>query len=86
MLHDHGRRTAWGYGLTLHVCDLLPKSRGSLTLASPDPSTPPRIKANYLSHPDDLPVLLSALKIGRRVYFRTSQVAQMFSEEGAPAA
>lgn len=26
------------------------------------------------------------LKIGRRVYFRTSQVAQMFSEEGAPAA
>ena len=26
------------------------------------------------------------LKIGRRVYFRTSQVAQMFSEEGSPAA
>ncbi len=26
------------------------------------------------------------LKIGRRVYFRTSQVAQMFSEEGASAA
>ncbi len=67
LLHDHGRRTAWGYGLTLHICDLLPKSRGNLTLASPDPQMSPRIKANYLSHPDDLPVLLNALKIGRRV-------------------
>jgi hypothetical protein len=28
----------------------------------------------------------SRLKIGRRVYFRTSQVAQMFSEEGMPSA
>ena len=26
------------------------------------------------------------LKIGRRVYFRTSQVARMFGDEGAPAA
>ncbi|TAG21031.1 MAG: GMC family oxidoreductase [Rhodobacterales bacterium] len=67
LLHDHGRRTAWGYGLTLHVCDLLPKSRGELTLTSPDPAAPPRIRANYLTHPEDLPVLLNALKIGRRV-------------------
>lgn len=67
LLHDHGRRTAWGYGLTLHVCDLLPKSRGSLTLASPDPAAHPLIRAEYLSHPDDLPVLLNALRIARRV-------------------
>ena len=66
-IHDHGRRTAWGYGLTLHVCDLLPKSRGQITLASPDPNAPPRIAANYLSHPDDLPVLLDGLKLARRV-------------------
>ncbi len=67
LLHDHGRRTAWGYGLTLHVCDLLPKSRGWLTLSSPDPQAPPHIRANYLSHPDDLPVLVAGLKIGRQV-------------------
>ena len=66
-LHDHGRRTSWGYGLTLHVCDLLPKSRGSIGLASPDPMAPPRIRANYLSHPDDLPVLLQGLRIARRL-------------------
>ena len=62
-LHDHGRRLSLGYGLTLHVCDLLPKSRGRISLASPDPMAPPRIAANYLSHPDDLPVLLNGLKI-----------------------
>jgi choline dehydrogenase-like flavoprotein len=66
-LHDHGRKLSWGYGLTLHVCDLLPKSRGRISLASPDPKAPPRIKANYLSHPDDLPTLLRALKIARRI-------------------
>jgi choline dehydrogenase len=66
-IHDHGRRTAWGYGLTLHVCDLLPKSRGQITLASPDSAAPPRIAANYLSHPDDLPTLLAGFKLARRI-------------------
>ena len=66
-LHDHGRRLSLGYGLTLHVCDLLPKSRGRISLSSPDPLAPPRIEANYLSHPDDLPVLLNGLKIARRI-------------------
>lgn len=66
-LHDHGRRLSLGYGLTLHVCDLLPKSRGRVSLASLDPMAPPRIAANYLSHPDDLPTLLSGLKIARHL-------------------
>jgi choline dehydrogenase-like flavoprotein len=66
-LHDHGRRPSWGYGLTLHVCDLLPQSRGRISLASPDPAQPPRIAPNYLSHPDDLPVLLSGLRLARRL-------------------
>lgn len=66
-LHDHGRRLSIGYGLTLHVCDLLPKSRGRISLASPEPLAQPRIQANYLSHPDDLPTLLQAFKIARRI-------------------
>ena len=66
-LHDHGRRLSLGYGLTLHVCDLQPKSRGRISLASPDPMAAPRIEANYLSHPDDLPTLLYGLKIARRI-------------------
>jgi len=67
LLRDHGRKTSWGYGVTLHVCDLLPKSKGRISLASSDPVAPPRIEANYLSHPDDIGVLLSGLKIARRV-------------------
>ena len=66
-LHDHGRRLSLGYGLTLHVCDLLPKSRGRISLSSPDPMAAPRIMANYLSHPDDLPVLMNGLKLARRI-------------------
>jgi len=66
-LHDHGRRLSLGYGLTLHVCDLLPKSRGRISLASPDPMAAPRIDANYLGHSDDLPVLLAGLKLARAI-------------------
>jgi choline dehydrogenase len=66
-LHDHGRRLSLGYGLTLHVCDLLPKSRGRISLRSPDPMAAPGIAANYLDHPDDLPTLRQGLKIARAI-------------------
>jgi choline dehydrogenase-like flavoprotein len=82
-LHDHGRRTAWGYGLTLHVCDLLPKSRGRITLASPDPTAPPRIDPAYLSHPDDLPVLLNGLKQARAIT-RAPALARHIARETLP--
>lgn len=68
LMRDHGRKTSWGYGTTLHVCDLLPKSRGRISLAGKDASMPPRIEANYLSHPDDIGVLLDGLKLARRVF------------------
>jgi choline dehydrogenase len=66
-LHDHGRRLSLGYGLTLHVCDLLPKSRGRISLRSPDPMAAPGIAANYLGHPDDLATLRQGLKIARSI-------------------
>ncbi len=66
-LRDHGRRIFWGYGITLHICDLLPKSRGRITLSSADPTAPALIHANYLDHPDDVKMLLKGLKIAREV-------------------
>lgn len=66
-LRDHGRTLTFGYGFTLHVCDLLPKSRGHIALASRDPVTAPLIFANYLAHPDDLDTMLKGLKLGRRI-------------------
>lgn len=82
-LHDHGRRLSLGYGLTLHVCDLLPKSRGRISLASPDPLAAPRIEANYLSHPEDLPVLLNGLKLARAIT-RAPALARHIARESLP--
>lgn len=59
--------TLVGHGYALHVCNLRPKSRGSITLRSSDPTQPPRIHAGYLSHPDDLAVLRRGVKIARHV-------------------
>jgi choline dehydrogenase-like flavoprotein len=82
-LHDHGRRISWGYGLTLHVCNLLPKSRGRISLASPDPMAAPRIAANYLGHPEDLQVLLSGLKLSREI-LRAPALARLIRRETLP--
>lgn len=46
---------------------LYPESRGHLHIASLDPAIQPRIQANYLSHPLDREVMLSVMKMMRRV-------------------
>lgn len=83
LIHDHGRRTSWGYGLTLHVCDLYPQSRGTIRLSSPDPTAAPRIAANYLSHPDDLPILLQGLRLARQIT-RAPALARHIRRETLP--
>ena len=67
ILDDHGRRLWYGYGYSLHVCDLRPKSRGDLSLKSADPAVPPRLQPNYLEHPDDLETLLAGAKTCRKI-------------------
>lgn len=68
-LRDHARnlRFLCGDGYSLHVCNLRPKSRGEIRLASADPLAPPLIHANYLTHPDDLEHLLRGFKLARRL-------------------
>tara|TARA_B110000211_G_scaffold153691_1_gene174513 strand:- start:268 stop:711 length:444 start_codon:yes stop_codon:yes gene_type:complete len=39
-----------------------PKSRGTITLADSNPRSAPLIDPNYLSHPDDLAVMIAGLK------------------------
>jgi len=67
-LDDHGRKPMLGYGYTAHVCQLRPKSRGSIGLRSANPTDAPRIQANYLSHPDDQSTLVAAVKLTRRIF------------------
>jgi choline dehydrogenase-like flavoprotein len=66
-LRDHGRKLTPGYGMTLHCCQLRPKSRGFIGLKSNDPFAAPLIQPNYLAHDEDAAVLLAALKLGRRI-------------------
>ncbi len=56
-----------GHGFALSVVHLYPKSRGRVTLASPDPGAPPLVDPNLLGHPDDLAPTLRGLELSRRI-------------------
>ena len=66
-LVDHGRKTVFGHGYSCHVCLLRPKSRGSVTLASAEPSAAPAIDPNFLAERDDLDRLVLGFKAMRRI-------------------
>jgi choline dehydrogenase/4-pyridoxate dehydrogenase len=53
--------------VTLRACHLRPESRGSVTLASSDPTAKPRILNNFLSTDADRRALRSAFKIMREI-------------------
>jgi len=55
------------HGYSLCPTLATPKSVGQLRLASADPLAAPEIDPNYLSHPDDLPVLLHGVKLARQI-------------------
>ena len=47
---------------------MLPKSRGSVTLASADPLVAPRISFNYMSHEEDWRVFRAAIRAAREIF------------------
>ncbi|MDM7979149.1 MAG: GMC family oxidoreductase N-terminal domain-containing protein [Rhizobium sp.] len=57
MVDDHVRKMHWGHGYSCHVCVLRPHSRGTVRLASTDPSASPLIDPAFLSDPRDLETL-----------------------------
>jgi choline dehydrogenase-like flavoprotein len=61
-LQDHGRKPSTGHGFSCHVCVLRPRSRGSVTLASPDSQIAPRIDPNFLSDPADIQALVRGFR------------------------
>ncbi len=56
---EHGRSLKRGNAISCHVCYLRPESRGTVRLASADPSESVLIDPNYLSHPKDVEYMLA---------------------------
>jgi choline dehydrogenase len=69
LFEEEGLKPPSEHGLTLAVVLLTPRSSGTVTLTSSDPSVPPAIDPRYLSDPDghDAATLLRGLRLARRV-------------------
>ena len=64
---DHARKTVLGHGYSLHICLLRPQSRGSVRLASKDPSDAPVIDPNFLAERDDMDRLIRGFRLLRTI-------------------
>ena len=53
--------------ITASVCNLRPKSRGTVRIKSADPRAHPAIMLNYLSAPEDRKVAADALRLTRKI-------------------
>jgi choline dehydrogenase-like flavoprotein len=58
----------FGHGFGIISINVRAKSRGSVTLASPDPSAPPVIDPRLLSEQDDVDAVVRGLNLARRFF------------------
>lgn len=73
---DHGGTVPPGHGYTIGVILLQPRSSGKIRLASADPTAPPMIDPNYMSHPDDMKIITVGLERALDV-FQTPPLADV---------
>ncbi|WNC71394.1 GMC family oxidoreductase N-terminal domain-containing protein [Thalassotalea psychrophila] len=68
-MDDHGRNIKMFFeqGLSMHVCLLRPKSRGSVTLKDNDIDSTPLINSNLLSDQDDIKDMVKAVRLTREL-------------------
>lgn len=63
-----GKAAAKAHGFQAHVGPMRSKSRGSVTLRSPDPKSKPMIRFNYMSHPDDWKEFRHCIRLTREIF------------------
>ncbi len=80
-----GKAAAKGHGFQAHVGPMRSKSRGSVTLRSPDPADKPVIRFNYMSHPDDWADFRHCIRLTREI-FAQDAFAPFRGEEISPGA
>jgi choline dehydrogenase len=64
---DHGFVRPPGHGFTLGPTLVAPTSRGRIMIRSADPTAPPRIYGNFLTHAGEMKALLHGLKLARDI-------------------
>ena len=72
-----------GHGFAISPVGLYPRSRGRVTLASPDPFTAPLIDPNLLSVPEDVLPLVRGIRLARQI-FGSSAFEPYRARESAP--
>ena len=72
-----------GHGFAISPVGLYPRSRGRVTLASPNPFDAPLIDPNLLTAPEDLPPLIRGMRLARRI-FASAAFARYRAREIAP--
>ncbi len=73
----------FGHGYGIISINVRPKSRGAVTLASPDPREAPVIDPKLFDVPEDMDVVLRGLELGRRILAAPS-FARLKSHEILP--
>jgi choline dehydrogenase len=63
-----GSSLASEHGFQAHAGPMRSKSRGTVTLASKDPRDSPRIRFNYMSHPDDWSEMRACVRLTREIF------------------
>jgi len=71
-----------GFTFIFSVCR--PKSRGEITLRDAEGRAPPRIRANYLTDPDDMRIMLAGFRIARQIV-TTEPFSSLVTEQIRPA-
>ncbi len=57
----------FGHGYGIISINVRPKSRGAVSLASPDPRAAPAIDPNFFGEAEDIETVLRGLRLGRRI-------------------
>jgi choline dehydrogenase len=62
-----GKSAFAGHGFQVHVGHNKPKSRGTVTIKSADPTIAPKIQFNYLQHKDDIEAFRACVRLTREI-------------------
>lgn len=67
IVENHARMIRLGHGISCHICQLRPESRGRVFLKNADPRTAPGIDPRYLSADIDIEVMVKGAKMTRAI-------------------